>query len=70
MDEAAFNVALRLARFGPATVAHSVAIVPWSNLRASPRLEREDRPQPPALAGAATPAKEEPVQVMEVEEGA
>ena len=70
MNEAAFNVALRLGRFGPATVARSVAIAPWSNLRASPRLERGGQRQPRGLGAAATPAKVEPVQVLEAEEEA
>jgi hypothetical protein len=70
MNEAAFNVALKLVRFGPATVGRSVAIVPWSNLEASPRLEREEQRQQPVLVGAAGPAKVEPVQVMEAGEGA
>ncbi|DAC11641.1 MAG TPA: hypothetical protein D7I09_00270, partial [Candidatus Poseidoniales archaeon] len=48
MHEAAFNVALKHARFGPAIVGRNAAIVPWSNLRA---IHREEGGEQPPWAG-------------------
>lgn len=44
MNEAAFNVALKHVRFGPAIADRNAAIVPWSNLRASHLEEGAEQP--------------------------
>lgn len=66
MNEAAFNVALKHARFGPAIVGRNAAIVPWSNLRAIHREEGGEQP-PWALEGReAAELAPVPVAVAEV----
>jgi LAS superfamily LD-carboxypeptidase LdcB len=67
MNEAAFNVALTLDRFGRATVARSVAIAPWSNLQVGHQMELEEQRQAAALDGPAWQAKVAPEPAMEAE---